>query len=166
MIVTNDHVVGAFRSVDVAGVESPTVPTAAVTSSQNADIAVVRTEGLGAAPLSLAAHDPEPGAVVTIGGFPHDPMRGELPGGLMVEPAHVVDYVDGQPMGQPGAVMRLDVPVGQGMSGGAVLDSRGDLAGVLFAVQRPTNEALALPASLVRTALSPPASVPLVTKRC
>ena len=57
-------------------------------------------------------------------------------------------------MGQGGRVMRLDVPVRPGMSGGPVLDQAGRLAGIVFANQSPTNDALVIPASVLRTTLS------------
>ena len=56
-------------------------------------------------------------------------------------------------MGQRSEVLHLDVPVRTGMSGGPVLDEAGRLAAVVFAVQSPTNDGLAIPVSVVRSML-------------
>ena len=123
--------------------------------SAAADVAVVQSTGLRAHPLTVAVSDPFPGQPVWVAGFPHDPgptaRRGE---GLVLDAARVVDYVDGAPMGQRGRVMRLDVPVRPGMSGGPVLDQAGRLAGIVFANQTPTNDALVIPASVLRATLA------------
>jgi S1-C subfamily serine protease len=47
------------------------------------------------------------------------------------------------------------------MSGGPVLDQRGRLAGVVFAVQSPTDDALAIPVSAVRSILRGILTAPL-----
>jgi S1-C subfamily serine protease len=47
------------------------------------------------------------------------------------------------------------------MSGGPVLDHAGRVVGVVFAVQSPTNDALAIPVSVVRRMLSGKVTAPL-----
>jgi S1-C subfamily serine protease len=161
-VLTNAHVVGAFRSVDIAAGSAPVAPASSVMISPLDDVAVIRsaTSTMSAiTPLSLAPYDPEPGEPVHIAGYPHATTPEALADGLVVASASVVDYVDGAQMGQTGRVMRLNVTATPGMSGGPVLDQAGRLAGLVFAVQHPTNDTLAIPASLLRrvlTGLQPP----------
>jgi S1-C subfamily serine protease len=85
---------------------------------------------------------------VWLAGFPHDTQREAgtvLDDGLVVAAAHVVD--------DAGGTMRLDTPVTPGMSGGPVLDRSGRLAGLLYGEQSPTNDALVIPVSVLRTVI-------------
>jgi S1-C subfamily serine protease len=69
-----------------------------------------------------------------------------LDNGLVVIVARVVDNAHG--------TIRLDMPVTPGMSGGPVLDRSGRLAGLVYGVQSPTNDALVIPASVLRSVIS------------
>jgi S1-C subfamily serine protease len=154
-VLTNRHVVERLRSLDVVyGATAPIIPTRQQIGVSTAnDVAVVGGLRLGTEPVPLAAEDPWPGEEVWVAGFAHDSGGDTLADGLTVKAARVVDYVPGQAMGQRSRVLRLDVPVRPGMSGGPVLDQTGRLAGVVFAVQSPTDDALAIPVSVVRAML-------------
>ena len=152
--LTNEHVAGSSRSVDVSVPGMPLIPSVAVAVSPVADVAVLSAEALSTDALALAPYDPIPGERVHLAGFPHETVRSALPDGLVVDAAQVVDYVDGAPMGQPGQVMRLNVAASPGMSGGPVLDEAGRLAGLVFAVQSPTGDTLAVPVSVLRQLLN------------
>jgi S1-C subfamily serine protease len=157
-VLTNAHVVGRFRSVDVSADGRPVIATAAVLASPAADLAVVDAGGLALGPLSLAPDDPLPGEPVRVAGFPHDehptPGATTTADGLVIEATSVVDYVDGGGMALRGVVMRLGAAVTPGMSGGPVLDRAGRLAGLVFGEQSPTGDALAIPASELRMVLA------------
>jgi len=140
-LVTSGHVVEAFRTLDIVpGVRGPIhAAHSDVRIAVGADVATVHGAGLSARPLSLA---------------PYDPVPDEDVGRLQVLPARVVDYLGGRTLGHPGPVMRLDVTARQGMSGGAVLDQAGRLAGIVFGVEGVTNDSLVVPASALRRVLA------------
>jgi len=149
-LVTSAHVVEAFRTLDIVpGASGPIQAARAdVRIAVGADVATVHGAGLGARPLALAPYDPVPGEGVWLSGYLHDSGR------LQVLPARVVDYLSGRKLGQPRPVMRLDVAARPGMSGGAVLDQAGRLAGIVFGVEGVTNDSLVVPASALRRALT------------
>ena len=149
-LVTSAHVVQAFRTLDIVPADSGPIHAARsdVRIAAGADVATVHGAGLGARPLALAPYDPVPGEGVWLSGYLHDSGR------LQVLPARVVDYLSGRKLGQPRPVMRLDVAARPGMSGGAVLDQAGRLAGIVFGVEGVTNDSLVVPASALRRALT------------
>jgi S1-C subfamily serine protease len=157
-VLTNEHVVGRFRSVDVSADGRPVIAASLVLASSAADVAVVDAGGLALGPLPVAPEDPLPGEPVRVAGFPHDDHSivgsTTAPDGLVIAPTTVVDYVDGGAMALPGVVMRLAAGVLPGMSGGPVLDRMGRLAGLVFGEQSPTGDALAIPASELRAVLA------------
>ena len=120
---------------------------------QSNDLAVLHPGRLGLTPLALARDDPRPGEPVWVSGYAHERGPDSLPDGLVVAPAHVVDYISGGDMGQRAQVMRVDIAVRPGMAGGAVLDQTGRLAGLVFAEQGATNNGLVIPLSVVKPAL-------------
>jgi len=104
-------------------------------------------------PVPLALSDPSPRDAVWVSGYSRERAPDSLADGLVVSPAHVVDYMSGRSVGEQGHVMRVDVPVRPGMSGGAVLDEAGRLAGLVFATEGPTS-GLVIPISTLRRVLS------------
>ena len=117
------------------------------------DVAVLRPGGLGVDPVPLALGDPSPGEAVWVSGYSHERIADSLADGLVVTPAHVVGYMSGRTVGEQGRVMRVDVPVRAGMSGGAVLDEAGRLAGLVFAMEG-ANSGLVIPTSTLRRVVS------------
>ncbi|HZQ85384.1 MAG TPA: serine protease [Acidimicrobiales bacterium] len=158
-VLTNQHVVGSPRVVDLAADVTPVARPTTIRTSAGADLGVVDVDAMPVTPLPLAPDDPEPGERVWLAGYPHDGPNSTSKG-LIVEPAKVLDYVDGRPMAQPGDVLRLDTAARPGMSGGPVLDAAGRVVGMVFGVQTTTGDSLVLPVSLVRTALGAPMVAP------
>jgi len=148
-VLTNEHVVGVFRSLDVAASGHPVIAASIALVNRTVDLALIDAGGLTVPPLALSPYDPEPGEGVWLAGFPHDPQGAGgtlLDDGLVVAQALVVDDARG--------TMRLDTPVTPGMSGGPVLDRSGRLAGLLYGVQSPTNDALVIPVSVLRSVIN------------
>jgi serine protease Do len=148
-LLTNQHVVGTFRSLDVAANAEPVANASVALINRTVDVAVITAEAVGAPPIAFAGFDPQPGESVWLAGFPHGPPPTGavvLDDGLVVVPTHVVD--DGH------GTMRLDAPATPGMSGGPVLDRSGHLAGLVYGVQSPTNDALVVPASVLRAVIA------------
>jgi S1-C subfamily serine protease len=154
-VLTNRHVAERFRSLQLVydGTAPRMMTPALIGADQSNDVAVLRPGPLGLTPLVLARADPRPGEPVWVSGYAHERGPDSLSDGLVVAPAHVVAYQSGRDAGQRDKVMRVDVPVRPGMSGGAVLDQAGHLAGVVFAQQSATNSGLVIPASVLRTEL-------------
>lgn len=147
-LVTNRHVVDLARETEVVPDLGAVVRATADVSATGSDLAVVHAHTSGLKPLPLAPEDPRPGTQVTLAGFQADTE------GIDIRQAHVVDYADGAPRDQPVPVMRLDVQIGPGMSGGPVVDGGGRLIGIIFGRESPSDYAVALPVSAVRALLS------------
>lgn len=162
-VVSNRHVTERFRSLHLVydGTAPHMLTPGLIGADQANDLAVVRPGHLGLTPIDLAKNDPRPGEPVWVSGYAHERGPDSLPDGLVVAPAHVRDYVSGRDMGQRARVMRVDVAVRPGMSGGAVLDQTGRLAGLVFAVDHVTNDGLVIPVSVVRDALGQPLPKPV-----
>lgn len=143
--VTNRHVVDGALLVNVVP-EAGRVAVVTGMVSPAADLAVLPPSP-GRPGLHLALADPRPADTLVLAGYPEGGFD------LQVAPARLVDYVDGTPVGQPGPVMRLAYRARRGMSGGPVVDGAGNLAGLLFAVERDTGYSLAIPASRLRALL-------------
>ena len=154
-VLTNQHVVGSYRRLDLSAADAPLLAPASVSTSGRADLAAMSVSGLPSTALPIAPFDPLPKEQVWLAGYPQGATSAESDG-LVLYRANVIDYVDGKPMGQAGRVMRLDVSARPGMSGGPVLDQAGRLAGIVFGVQSPTGDSVVLPISVVEAALAAP----------
>jgi S1-C subfamily serine protease len=80
---------------------------------------------------------------VTVAGYP-------LGGKLTLRQGTVIDYVDGSRLGVPGRVMRLSARVQPGNSGGPVLNERGKIVAVVYAIELATSYGLAIPVDMLR----------------
>lgn len=149
-LLTNAHVVAGTRLVDVSADGLPTIVATMATVAPVGDVAVVQAGGIAATGLTLAGADPQVGDQVRVAGFPSAPP-GVRPPGLEIASAQVIGTLVG--VGQPWPVLRLNVMVHPGMSGGPVLDQNGHLAGIVFGNEVPTGQALAIPASALREIL-------------
>lgn len=148
LVLSNRHVVGDSRLVDVNADGQATVEAGSPAVAFSGDVGHVAVDGLDGPVLALSRADPGTGSTVWIAGFPSRSP------GLVVEQQTVTAYLPGKPFGQPWEVMRLSQSARQGMSGGPVLDGAGHLAGILFGNEVPTGQALAIPASALRGVLS------------
>jgi S1-C subfamily serine protease len=132
IVVTNAHVVAGEQDTSVqVGGQPPDRPARTLAFDATHDVAVLQVPGLGLASLSLVAH-PASGTPGAILGYPED-------GAFDVEPSRIgrtqtvlTDNAYGQ-----GPVSRLLTPlrglVRPGNSGGAVVDSAGDVLTTVFA---------------------------------
>jgi S1-C subfamily serine protease len=153
-VVTNRHVAQHFRTLQLLydGKPARALTPAQIGTGPANDVAVLRPGRLDVDPIALAGNDPRPGEPVWVSGYAHERRPDSLPDGLVVSPAHVAGYMPGRAVGERGPVMRVDVPVAPGMSGGPVLDQTGRLAGLIFATEGPSS-GLVIPVSAIRRLL-------------
>ena len=158
-LLTSLHVVAGALLINVAGDTGPTAIAHARVHPTH-DLALLRVPPAGGTVLELAPADPEPGDSMLVSGFVHDELS------LTIETATVLDYADGATRGHDGPVMQLDLVVPEGMSGAPVIDDRGRLAGLVYAVEDPPGMTLAIPVSALARAVSRQAQAFLPDTRC
>lgn len=142
ILVTNRHVLASADELEVSTWNGRTfpVPFAAVGVVGDLGVAVVD----GKLPLvGRFGPPPKQGDLVTAVGYP-------LGGPLTLSEGSVVDRVDGEHVGVPGAVIRLTTRIRPGNSGGPVLDRKGRIAAIVYAIEVRTGFGLAIPVDTVR----------------
>jgi S1-C subfamily serine protease len=152
-IVTNRHVAGGARVLQLATWDGNDFAATVEAISAGPDLALL---GGTAAPAQgvLATADPPAGAAVWAAGYP-------LGDQIAVVPGTVVDYVSGANLGVSGTVMRVTNLIEPGNSGGPLLNSRGDVVGVVFALQTSTHDGLVIPVSALSQYLQSRTSSPV-----
>ncbi len=159
MLVTNRHLVAGGEAVRIDGPSSAPGRIMIVgAAATNLDLAVIPVEGGlqgdlvegldGQGPaaddgiptgLTLAEVDPPVGAGVVM------LSRGDGRQRWLTGQVHL--YTTGEPYGAVGTVMLIDPAATFGYSGGPVLDSNGQVVGILRAIDRTTGLAIAIPVS-------------------
>jgi S1-C subfamily serine protease len=139
-------VVEGARQLEVETWDGRFVLVGAADAAEDQDLALVR---LNQDLPAVAPTGPEPavGASVTAVGYPGGGPFQQLSG-------HVVDYVDGVVFGLNSRIMRMTVPVRPGNSGGAVLNERGEMVAVVFAIERRTGYGLAITTGSLERAIA------------
>jgi S1-C subfamily serine protease len=146
ILVTNRHVLAGASDLEVSTWDGQTLKISAAAVGRLGDLGIARVE----APLpQVGQFGPPPKAdtLVTAVGYP-------LGGPLRLSRGFVIDRVDGGEFGIPGAVVRLTARVEHGNSGGPLLDSKGRVAGVVYAIERSTGYGLAIPVDTMRRLVS------------
>jgi S1-C subfamily serine protease len=133
-IVTNAHVVAGSRQTTVDRHPDGAVLDADVVAfDANRDVAILRVSGMDRPALPIDPSDPAPGAVGAVFGHP----RG---GPLAIQPYQVGDVVTarGRDIYDAATTQRrvlfLSASLAPGDSGGALVDPRGVVVGVAFAI--------------------------------
>ena len=137
-VVTNHHVVDGADSLELTTWDGRDVTATVASATYVNDIAIIRTDA-GELPApdrreSRLGH----GDRVHVVGYPEG-------GELKISDGSVVDYIAGALYGEAGSVLRATAVVKQGNSGGPVLDDRGRLVGIVFAIEVATDYALIIP---------------------
>jgi S1-C subfamily serine protease len=167
LVITNAHVVAGETAtwVQIRG-SGQQLPAKVVAFDERNDIAVMRVDGLGLAPLPTAAARPgEPAAVI---GFPQN-------GPLDIEPARTgttervysTDAYDNGPVER--VVTSFRVYVRPGNSGGPAVDADGRVISTIFASRTDSNNSgYGVPSRIVQRHLEAAASrtTPVSTGGC
>ena len=141
-LITNRHVLAGASLLEVSTWSGRTIDVDSANVSRLGDLGIARVERRLPQVLPLGRQVAK-GASVTAVGYP-------LGGELRLLPGVVVDHVSGAQFGIPGRVMRLTTDVQPGNSGGPVLDAKGRVVGVVFAIEIRTDLALAIPVETLK----------------
>jgi S1-C subfamily serine protease len=156
VVVTNRHVIDQPRRVTVNTWDGRQLDADVTGIAVDSDLALLQLEDAADLPVArLRTRAVAVGEPLELVGFPEG-------GPLTVTPGEALGMVDGQLLGEPADVIRIDATIRQGNSGGPVLDADGQVVGVVFAREVERGTALAVPvATLVErldaTDLVPPA---------
>lgn len=143
--ITNRHVVGGAALLQVSGYDGRDIDVTAAGAATIADLAIVRTVETLPVTVRLAAANPTEGTPVTAIGFP-------LGGALTTTHGHVLGYST-DPVGWSKLPMLLnDAPIEHGSSGSALVNTDGELVGVVYATSGSVNQ-YAVPIEVLRDVL-------------
>jgi S1-C subfamily serine protease len=136
-LVTNRHVLAGADELELDTWDGRSVNVSSASVGRLVDLGVVSTSATLPGVGRYGAR-PRDGDDVAVVGYP-------LGGPLTITKGTVVDRVDGGKFGVPGEVMRMTARVRPGNSGGPVLNAKGQIVGVVFAIEIATRLALAIP---------------------
>lgn len=140
-IITNRHVVEGADDLVVETYLGDELTVGVASQGGLADLAIVRIEQDDTSETArLAPDNPGRGDRLRAFGYP----RG---GPLTVTRGRVDDYVSDPRLGNLGKVMRADLEIQPGNSGGPALDDEDRVVGVVYAIERDTEKALIVPVS-------------------
>lgn len=146
-LVTNRHVVEGFGSLELETWDGRRLNPEVVDVGTSDDLSIVHIDaGVGEA-IEMASDDPDPGEEVQAVGY-------ALGGPQAVTHGEVVDYVEDSRLGTSGPIMRVDISVQHGNSGGPLIDRNGLVVGVVYAIEIATDYGLVVPVSTLRHALA------------
>jgi S1-C subfamily serine protease len=146
VIVTNRHVVTDATQVSLNTWDGGSMRATVDGVDYTDDLALVRIDADPSSAGQLADSDPEVGTPVTVVGYP-------LGGAQTLTSGKVVDYARLDASDGP-RVVRVSAEIWPGNSGGPVLDDAGRVVAVVFAIERATDYALAVPVSQLRDVLA------------
>jgi S1-C subfamily serine protease len=147
-IVTNRHVASGSTSLELSTWAGTDFNATVRSISGGPDLTLLSSSfSQDAATLSTSAV--LPGTEVWVAGYPEGNQ-------LSVFAGIVMDYTSGAMFDEPGQVMEITNPVEPGNSGSPLLDSEGQVVGVVFAIETATGDGLAIPASTLAKFLKSP----------
>jgi S1-C subfamily serine protease len=149
-LVTNQHVVdGGLFQLELSTWDGREVEVDVSNVSTWADIAVIRTKQ-DLPVIAPIGSDPIPDQEVAAVGYP-------LGGRWTLTSGRIVDVLDGGTYGVAHPVLRFDAEVRPGNSGGPLLDTEGNVVGVVFALELEGRRlSLAIPVSVLESQVSSP----------
>ncbi|MBN2176230.1 MAG: trypsin-like peptidase domain-containing protein [Demequinaceae bacterium] len=153
-LVTAGHVVEGSRRLQVTTYDGQTFEATATGTTTVADLAIVHVEESLTALGVLAESDPTVSDAVTIVGYPG--------GGRLTTIRAVVITTDPEDIDpEVGPAFGATVSLEAGMSGAPVLNSDGEVVGVVYGASESLPQSFFIPVSTLRTLLDqPPTLVP------
>jgi S1-C subfamily serine protease len=150
LVVTAAHVVAGEDDTLIALDNGGRFRAVAVAFDRRNDVAVLRVDGLDAAPLPLV--DPHPGAAVAILGYPENGPLTATPG--RIGRTAVVPSQDAYGRGPVfRAITALSGTVRHGDSGAPAIDEAGQVETTVFAARRGARAGYGVPSDAVRRAI-------------
>jgi serine protease Do len=142
LVLTNAHVAGRGRSLQVVLANDETYPAKLVASDPAVDLALLQIPANGHSAAVLSEETPQPGEMVFAFGHPWG-QRNVLTGGVL----SAVTSLHGRQGELP--VLRADVQLAPGNSGGPLLNAAGEVIG-LNAMIFGGDQSVAIPAGVIR----------------
>lgn len=126
LILTNAHVVGSAKSVQVHLGDGTNVTGEVLGADPSTDVAVVRIDGVaGLTAAPLASGDPRVGSLAVALGSPFG-LEDSVTAGVVSAVNRPVDNEQGVVVG----MIQTDAPINPGNSGGALANRRGEVIGI------------------------------------
>jgi len=155
LIVTNRHVVGQPREIAISTWDGRSFDARVEGIAQDADLAVIRVDAPDLPRATVRAAPAVIGESIAVIGYPGG-------GGSTITTGRVLGLTDGPILGESVPAIRVDAEVRPGNSGGPLIDTEGQVIGVIFALSGPDGDGLAVPvdvliARLDREGFRPPA---------
>ncbi|MEX0835589.1 MAG: trypsin-like peptidase domain-containing protein [Nitriliruptor sp.] len=139
LVVTNRHVVEEPRAVTVNTWDGRSLRAEVSGIAVDSDLAVLQLRGATDLPVAELRTEPvEQGEPVIVVGYPGG-------GPATVSTGEVVALIEGELLGEPADVIRVDAEIQQGNSGGPLLDEEGRVIGIVFALDVGSGDGLAVP---------------------
>jgi S1-C subfamily serine protease len=139
VVVTNRHVVDQPRQVSINTWDGLSREADVSGIAVDSDLAVLQLRDATGLPVAELRTTPvQTGETVVAVGYPGG-------GPATVTTGTVVGRVDGELLGEPAPVLRVDATIRQGNSGGPLLDEEGRVVGVVFALEVGTGYGLVVP---------------------
>ena len=139
VVVTNRHVIEQPREVTINTWDGRSLPVSVTGVATDSDLALLQLGEDSDLPVAALRSEPlSTGEEVLVAGYPGG-------GPAEVVEGRMLGVVDGTVLGEPAEVLRIEAEVAQGSSGGPVFDLRGQVVGVVFAIEVDADVALAVP---------------------
>lgn len=143
LLITNRHVLAGAAVIQVSTWDGHSLDVTAAEVGVLGDLGIAVVEGR-LPRVGDFGKPPKSGDPITVAGYP-------LAGKLTLSQGTVIDRVSGTNLGVQGDVLRLSAPVQHGNSGGPVLDRRGRIVAVVYAIELATDFGLAIPINTLRS---------------
>jgi serine protease Do len=151
-IVTNDHVAGHARSLEVATADGEIHPAKLVGSDERSDLALIKVDAVRPFPfVKFADRPPQVGDWVVAVGNPFG-LGGTVTAGIVS--ARERDIATNP---YDASYLQIDAPINKGNSGGPAFDMDGNVVGVNTAIYSPSGGSVGIgfdvPADTARTVI-------------